>query len=189
MADKSLAAITAYWKKISKREKIIVSLTVAGVSSLLLYLYPYALQRQSVQNLRTAIASTEKGIVDVTLQIADLRVRSAAVKAGAPDAPAGWELVDQKGAVMFLSDVWGEAKRMGVSLTSVHPSQEVDKDSYKELSMNLDVKARYRELGDYFKRLESLSRVVSVRKIRVEACPDSSSVCAAQFEAVTYMAK
>jgi len=168
---------------------MIVSFTAATLLSLVLYLYPYSMQERSIQSLRSVLSSTEKGIIEATLQIADLRVRSAAIKAGTPDAPAGWELVDQKGAVLFLSDVWGEAKRTGVNLTSVHPSQEIDKESYKELSMNLDVKARYRELGDYFKRLESLSRVVSVRKIRVEACPDSSSVCAAQFEAVTYMAK
>jgi Tfp pilus assembly protein PilO len=55
--------------------------------------------------------------------------------------------------------------------------------------MNLDLKGRYRELASYFKHLENLSRIVNIRKIRVEACPDTSSACATQLEAVTYMAK
>jgi Tfp pilus assembly protein PilO len=76
-----------------------------------------------------------------------------------------------------------------VSLISVHPTQEIDKDKYKELSMNLDLKGRYRELAEYFRHLENLSRVVNIRRIRVEACPDASSVCATQLEAVTYMEK
>jgi Tfp pilus assembly protein PilO len=71
----------------------------------------------------------------------------------------------------------------------VHPTQEIDKEKYKEVSMNLDLKGRYRELAAYFKRLESLQRLVSVRKIRIESCPDTASVCAAQVEVVTYMAK
>jgi Tfp pilus assembly protein PilO len=65
----------------------------------------------------------------------------------------------------------------------------VDKEKYKEVSVSLDLKGRYRELGEYFKSLEKLSKLVSVRRIRMESCPDSSSVCAAQVEAVTYMTK
>jgi Tfp pilus assembly protein PilO len=72
---------------------------------------------------------------------------------------------------------------------SVHPSQEVDKENYKEVSMSLDLKGRYREIAEYFKRLERLSTIVNLRKIRIESCPDASSVCAVQVESVTYMAK
>ena len=49
--------------------------------------------------------------------------------------------------------------------------------------------SRYRDLAAYFSRLEGLSRVVNIRRIRIESCPDTASVCAAQIEAVTYMAK
>ena len=119
-------------------------------------------------------------ILDLTAQITDLRGRSAEIKAGGK-ASAARELVDQKGVVLFLQDVTGEARRLGVSLVSIHPSQEIDKDGYKEISMSLDLKARYRELAEYFRRLEGLSHVVNVRKIRVSSCPDSSSVCSAQL--------
>jgi type IV pilus assembly protein PilO len=104
-------------------------------------------------------------------------------------AAGDWELTDQKSAVSFFEDVSDEARRLGVGLVSVHPTQEIDKEKYKEVSMNLDLKGRYRDLGEYFKRLEGLHRLVNVRKIRIESCPDASSVCAAQVEAVTYMAK
>jgi Tfp pilus assembly protein PilO len=104
-------------------------------------------------------------------------------------ASAGWDLADQKSAILFLEDVSGAARRMGVNLVEIHPTRETTKEKYKELSMNIDLKGRYRELGEYFKRLESLPTVVNVRKIRIESCPDASSVCAAQIEAVTYMAK
>jgi Tfp pilus assembly protein PilO len=55
--------------------------------------------------------------------------------------------------------------------------------------MNLDLKGRYREMAEYFKHLENLSRIVNIRKFRVEACPDSASACATHLEAVTYMTK
>jgi len=189
MAEMGIAALQAYWQRLAKRERIITFITVGCIFSFLCYQFPYSLQERSIRSLKTGITETESDILSLTQQIAELKVRASELKVSTKKAPVGWDLVDQKGAILFLEDVWGEAKRVGVNMTSVHPSQELDKEQYKELSMNLDVKARYRELAIYFKRLENLSRLVSVRKIRVESCPDSSSVCAAQFEAVTYMSK
>lgn len=183
------AKIFNFWKKLTKRERVIVAVTVLTALSWLVYQFPYALQARGVQSLKARVAASDREVSSLAAQIADLRNRAAEIKAGGGKAAPQWQLADQKGAVLFLEDVSGEARHLGVSLVSVHPSQEVDKDNYKEISMSLDLKARYRELAEYFRRLESLSHVVNVRKIRVESCPDSSSVCSAQLEAVTYMAK
>lgn len=187
MAGKQ-AKILEYWRKLTKRERVIATVTFLVALSWLIYQFPYTLQVSWAQSLKARVASSEREILDLTAQITDLRGRSAEIKAGGK-ASAARELVDQKGVVLFLQDVTGEARRLGVSLVSIHPSQEIDKDGYKEISMSLDLKARYRELAEYFRRLEGLSHVVNVRKIRVSSCPDSSSVCSAQLEAVTYMAK
>jgi hypothetical protein len=184
MAGKSSRA-AVYWQKLTKRERIFAAITLFCVLSGLLYQFPYDLLARSVSSVQNGIGDTEKDILDLTAQIAELKRRAAIDMS----ASAGWELADQKSVVLFLEDVSGAARRMGVSLVAVHPTQELDKEKYKEVSMNLDLKGRYRELGEYFKRLEGLSKLVNVRKIRIESCPDSSSVCAAQVEAVTYMAK
>lgn len=188
MAGKG-TVITGYWKRLSNRERLILIFTLLTVLSALLYRLPYAMLVKSVNSQKVSAVTAEREILDLTAQIADLHNRAAEIKAGGPIAVRGRELIDQKGVVLFLEDVSGEARRMGVSLVSVHPSQEVDKENYKEISMSLDLKGRYREIAAYFKRLEGLSKIVSLRKIRVESCPDSSSVCAVQVEAVAYMAK
>jgi len=188
MAEKG-PALAVYWRKLSKRERVIISLALIVAVSFLIYQYLYTPQERMVRTQHAGIAAAEKEILELRVQLAELKVRAAEFKAGSTVGPDGWDLIDRNGALLFLEDVWGEAKRAGVNLTSVHPSQELDKENYKEVSMNLDVKARYRELAQYFKRLEGLSRIVNIRKIRVESCPDSASVCAAQFEAVTYMTK
>jgi type IV pilus assembly protein PilO len=184
MADIS-SRITAFWQKITKRERIIVAITLLCVLSGFLYQFPYSMLVRSLNSTRVRISNMEKDILDETAQIIELKRRASIDMS----ASAGWDLADQKSAVLFLEDVTGTARRMGVSLVSVHPAQEINKEKYKEISMSLDLKGRYRELGEYFKRLEQLSKVVNIRKIRIESCPDSSSVCAAQIEAVTYMAK
>jgi Tfp pilus assembly protein PilO len=188
MAGKE-AVIIGYLKRLSNRERLILIFTLLTVLSGVLYKIPYAMQVQSMNSLKVRAVGAEREILDLTAQIADLHSRAAEIKAGGPIAVRGRELIDQKGVVLFLEDVSGEARRMGVSLVSVHPSQEVDKENYKEISMSLDLQGRYREIAAYFKRLEGLSKIVSLRKIRVESCPDSSSVCAVQVEAVAYMAK
>jgi Tfp pilus assembly protein PilO len=184
MAEKSTIAAET-WQKLSARERVIVFITLLAVLSALLYQVPYVRMVRSVAAREAKVAAAEKDILDLKTQIADLTRRAAA----GPGISAGWELADQKSVVLFLGDVSGEARRAGVNLVSVHPAQEVDKETYKEVSVNLDLKGRYRELAEYFRSLEKLSKLVSVRKIRMESCPDSSSVCAAQVEAVTYMTK
>ncbi len=188
MADKG-RVLSGYWQRLSMRERLILTCMLLAVLSGILYKIPYAMQIKSVNSLKVSVVGAEREILDLTAQIADLHSRAAEIKAGGPVAVRGRELMDQKGVVLFMEDVSGEARRMGVSLVSVHPSQEVDKETYKELSMSLDLKGRYREIAEYFKRLEGLSKIVNLRKIRMESCPDSSSVCAVQVEAVAYMAK
>jgi Tfp pilus assembly protein PilO len=184
MTERS-AIVTETWQKLSARERAIVFITLLCVLSALLYQFPYLRLVNSVDACEAKIGLAEKNVLDLKTQIADLARRAAA----GPGISAGWELADQKSVVLFLGDVSGEAHRAGVNLVAVHPAQEVDKETYKEVSVNLDLKGRYRELAEYFRSLEKLSKLVSVRKIRMESCPDASSVCAAQVEAVTYMTK
>lgn len=181
--------LSTYWQKLSRRERIIIWLTAFTALSWPVYEIGYGWVEDRVQSLTVQVAAAEKDTLDIAAQLADLRVRGEAIKAGEMPPDRRWDLVDQKGVVLFLEDMSGEARRLGVSLVSVHPSQEVEKDQYKEVSMNLDLRARYGELAEYFRRIESLPGVVNVRKIRVESCPDASSVCAAHLEAVTYLAK
>ena len=185
MAADILSRIDVLWRKLTKRERIIVAITLLCLLSGILYQFPYAMLERSRLAAQSTIAAMEKDMIDQTAQIAELQRRASIDMS----ASAGWDLADQKSAVLFLEDVSGSARRMGVNLVAVHPAQEVTKDKYKEISMNLDLKGRYRELGEYFKRLEQMSKIVNIRKIRIEACPDSASVCAAQIEAVTYLVK
>jgi hypothetical protein len=184
MAD-NLARIAAFLQKLTKRERLIVEITLLGALFAFLYLVPYSLLARSVLSAQAGITTMEQDILDQRVQNAELKRRASIDMS----ASSGWDLADQKSALLFLEDVSGTARRMGVSLVQVHPTKEISKEKYKEISLNLDLKGRYRELGEYFKRLESLSKVVNIRRIRIESCPDTSSVCAAQIEAVTFMAK
>jgi Tfp pilus assembly protein PilO len=181
--------LAIFRRDLTNRERGILLVTLLVLAGALLYQFPYRSFTKSVADLSAQIASGEQDIRSLSLQYADLKAHEAEIKAGLKGGVAGWDLVDQRGVILFLDDVSSEARRQGVSLIAVHPTQELDKESYKEVSMNLDLKGRYRELAAYFKHLENLSRIVNIRKIRVEACPDSSSACATQLEAVTYLAK
>jgi Tfp pilus assembly protein PilO len=177
--------IVETWRKLTKRERSIAVVTAFCVMSWIIYQYPYALSERALNSVQAAISSSEQDILDQTALLVELRRRASIDMS----ASAGWDLADQKSAILFLEDVSGAARRLGVGLAEVHPTREITKERYKEISMNIDLKGRYRELGEYFERLENLPRVVNIRKIRIESCPDASSVCAAQIEAVTYSAK
>ena len=174
-----------FQRKFSQRELLLMFLVVLSLIGGLIYRLPYAFVEGRILALTANIDTTNKAVADLALQIADLKNKAADIKAGAQ----GWQLVDQKGVILVLEDVSAEARRQGVNLVSVHPSPEIVKDDHKEVTMSLDLKGRYRELAEYFKHLEHQTRLVNIRKLRVEACPDASSSCATQLEAVTYLAK
>jgi Tfp pilus assembly protein PilO len=188
MAENSTQSPVAR-RKLTKREQVIIFITALVALGVFLYLVPYTLFVKTTNTLKTNVELMDKDILAFSVQYADLKAREADIRAGAKSGIAGWNLVDQKGVVMVLEGISSEAKRDNVSLVAVHPSQELDKEKYKEVSMNLDLKGRYRDLAEYFKHLENLSQIVNIRKVRVEACPDSSSACATQLEAVTYIEK
>jgi Tfp pilus assembly protein PilO len=183
--EMKFSRIAVYWRRLTKRERILAAVTVLCLLSWLTYKIPYAMLVRSNNSSQASIRASEQDLLDETAQLVELKRRASIDMS----ASAGWDLADQKSAILFLEDVSGAARRMGVGLVEVHPTQEITKERYKEISMSLDLKGRYRELGEYFKRLESLPRVVNIRKIRIESCPDASSVCAAQIEAVTYLQK
>jgi len=178
--------ITALFRRnYSKREYALMVLVGIALAGALIYQFLYAPFERKIAVMKLELDATTRAMTQLSAEIADLRAHAADIKAGAK----GWQLVDQKGVILVLEDVSTEARRQGVSILSVHPSQEIDKDTHKEVSLSLDLKGRYRELAEYFKHLENQPRLVNIRKIRVEACPDSSSACATQLEAVTYLAK
>ena len=183
------STIAGYWRKRTARERFILALTALVALSWLLYQFPYSMGEQYVTGQKAAVERTREQTRIKAGQIDDLKALDAEIKARGSASGQAWRLVNPKGVFLFFEDVSGEARRAGVNIVSVYPSSEIDKERYKEVSMNLDLKARYRELADYFKRLESLPMIVNIRKIYVEACPDSASVCAAKMEAVAYVEK
>lgn len=181
----SRSAFLAYWRRLSLRERVLAALTAMTAVSALIYVFPYTMEERAVKLLKTNIAASEKEILGLSLQVEELKRRQGEAKQVSP----GWELADQKSLILFLEDMSGAARKVGVNLVSVHPTREVDKQTHKEVAMNLDLKGRYRELGEYFRKIESFSKLVNIRKVRLEACPDTASVCAAHIEAVTYLQK
>lgn len=182
-----LSSLSGPWKRLSGRERFLAIITLLAALSWPIYQYPYTWLEKTSAALANGMPAAEQEILDLTAQIADLKNRAEEIKSGRRSFGTGWELANRKNAVLFLEDVSGEARRVGVNLVAIHPSQKVDKQNYQEVAMNLDLKGRYRELAEYFQRIESLPRVVNIRKIRLESCPDTASVCAAQVEAVTFM--
>lgn len=174
-----------FWQRLTLRERMLAQLTVLTAASALIYLVPFSMQERTTRTLDASVRTAEKEVVVLTKQIEEMKQRKSEAKQVSP----GWELADQKSLILFLEDMSGAARTVGVNLVSVHPTKEIEKQTHKEVAMNLDLKGRYRELGEYFRKLESLSKLVNIRRVRLEACPDSATVCAAHIEAVTYMAK
>jgi type II secretory pathway component PulM len=88
MADKG-RVLSDYWKRLSMRERLILTFMLLTMLSGVLYKIPYAMQVQSMNSLKVSAVGAEREILDLTAQIADLHSRAAEIKAGGPIAVRG----------------------------------------------------------------------------------------------------
>ena len=78
-------------RKLSKREQMIVLVTLMVLTGVLLYQFPYLALVKYAEALKSSINTTDKEIVALNVQIADMKAREADIKAGMKSGIATWE--------------------------------------------------------------------------------------------------
>ena len=106
MADGRMNMLSAL-RKLTHRERFIVLLTALVLVGGLIYRIPYSLLEKSAAAHRITLENTEKEILSLSVQIADLKASEADIKAGRKSGIAGWDLVDQKGVILVLEGISG----------------------------------------------------------------------------------
>ena len=182
--------------KLSAREKILSVLTLAAV----LWAYATFLMMpmiREVKELTVQKASLKAEIDQAMVQIPLRRLRLQELQQSAQSKEASREFSAKAGDILpggsRLSSVLEELTRLArlrqIEFVSVRPESIEDKGTYLQLTLQIDVKSRFRELGDYLLMLENLPRAVVVKRLKVEAQPEVSPSVLAHLKTVTYLGK
>lgn len=89
----------------------------------------------------------------------------------------------------LLEEMTRLARLRQIEFVSVRPDAIEDKGTYLQLTLQIDVQSRFRELGDYLLMLENLPRAVVVKDLKVESRADLNPSVLAHLKTVTYLGK
>jgi Tfp pilus assembly protein PilO len=81
------------------------------------------------------------------------------------------------------------ARLRQVDFVSIRPLNIEEKGAYMQLTLKIDVKARFRQFGEYLLMLEDLPRAIIVEEVRIETTPETSPFVIGHLSALTFMAK
>jgi len=95
-------------------------------------------------------------------------------------------LPDKKEIPNLLEGISNSGKDSGLEFISFRPGQEVSKDFYAEIPVNITVNGGYHNLAMFFDRVARLSRIVNILNISIRDPKGAEGVLNATCVATTY---
>jgi Tfp pilus assembly protein PilO len=184
------------WTRLTLRERILAILTVAvvGIGIILLFLTPVKeLNKQGqekIKTLRDEINQTQAVVSELKSKIQEVR------------RARGNEETEQ-GVSPDLSDVmlWGDhlssfleqltrlGHQHGVDFLMLRPEVVSGNGDYLELNLQMTVRSRFRQLGEYLMKLENQPRAMIVEGIKIETSTETTPYITAHLKTSVYMKK
>lgn len=184
------------WRKLALAAQIIVALSVAA-AIVAAGLYLNDSQQARLRELTLQVTDMKKEIHDLKAElplrqkaVEQARTQQGPVTARTSLAAQTQKQLSQQGRLSALIDgLMRAAKEDDVQIISIKPGEPRDHDSYVELPITMDVRARFRSLGEYLQQVQQLQQVVLVGRISVELSVVEQAGLTVQMEAVSFLGK
>lgn len=150
--------------KVSRREHALVYLAVVMVF-VTAFNYLVMPKHKQIRQLEATAGGLQVEIDGLSKSLSALQQSPAHTPSQA--AGAGAAVSDGGRISTLLEEITQTARVGGVDFVSVRPEAITDKGSYMEMRVRIDLKSRYREVGEYLERLQGLSRPISVTDVKI----------------------
>lgn len=119
------------------------------------------LQRQlsEVRAVVTNMAAFEKELADMERELARALRR----------------LPDSKELPVLLTDISSIAKDAGLELKTFNPREDVERDFYAEVPIDVEFSGHFHDIARFFDRIAKLPRIVNVQTLEIETQRESSN--------------
>jgi Tfp pilus assembly protein PilO len=180
--------------KLNLRERVLLVLTALALVGLF-YRAVYAPKARQANDLTQRMTTISRELEVLQAQLPVARERADRLRRGEAD-PAD-ELAVKMQSILSgggrLSTVLEEVTRLArlkrIEFVAVRPEELKDQGTHYELTMQIDLKARYRELGGYLQALENLPRAMNVRKLRIDTNDDLLPFVMGHLDVITVLPK
>ena len=184
------------FSKLSTRERVLFILTASAVlfGYLAYFMMPMI---RNARDLTVQKVSLKAEIDQGMAQLPFLRKRAEDLHQASTAKEVSAEISGKTGDLfpggsrlsVLLEEMTRLARLRQIKFVSIHPDAIEDKGTYFELTLQIDLKSRFRELGDYLLMLENLPRAVIVKELKVETRTELSPSVLAHLKTVTYLGK
>ncbi len=184
------------FSKLSTRERVLFILTASAVlfGYLTYFMMPMI---RNARDLTVQKVSLKAEIDQEMAQIPLLRKRAEELHQASEAKGVSAEISGKVGDLFpggsrlsaLLEEMTRLARLRQIEFVSIHPDAIEDKGTYFQLTLQIDVQSRFRELGDYLLMLENLPRAVIVKELKVETRADLNPSVLAHLKTVTYLGK
>jgi Tfp pilus assembly protein PilO len=184
------------FSKLSTRERVLFVLTASAVllAYLSYFMMPMIRSARSLAVQKVSLkAEIDQGMAQLPLlqkRAEDLhRASEASVVSAEISGKAGDLFPGGSRLSSLLEEMTRLARLRQIEFISIRPDAIEDKGSYFQLTFQMDVQSRFRELGNYLLMLENLPRAVVVKELKVETRADLNPSILAHLKTVTYLGK
>lgn len=184
------------FSKLSTRERVLFILTASAVlfGYLTYFMMPMIRNARDLTVQKVSLkAEIDQGMAQIPL----LRKRAEELHQASEAKGVSAEISGKVGDLFpggsrlsaLLEEMTRLARLRQIEFVSIHPDAIEDKGTYFQLTLQIDVQSRFRELGDYLLMLENLPRAVIVKELKVETRADLNPSILAHLKTVTYLGK
>jgi len=184
------------WCQLGPRDQIIVVLIVA-LAVVAAGVYLNDIQQAKLRNLELQLAELKNDIHGLKAElpsrqkeVVQARVQQVAVTGRTSLAGQTEKELLQRGRLSSLvDDLMRLAQEDDIQIISIKPGELMNHDGYVELPITMDVRARFRSLGEYLQQVQHLQQVVLVGRISVELSVVEQAGLTVQMETVSFLGK
>lgn len=177
--DLRLDQLQAYSDKLAKLPKSYRTGILVGLGVLVVGLYAYSLYLPAHARLQTA----ESQELDLQRRLSEVRAvvnNMAAFEKELADmerelARALRRLPDSKELPVLLTDISSIAKDAGLELKTFNPAEDVERDFYAEVPIEVEFSGHFHDIARFFDRIAQLPRIVNVQTLEIETQGESAN--------------
>ncbi len=182
--------------RLAPRERVLLIVTVIVVL-FATWSYLYLPKSRQVREARAQIVLAQAEIAKLSAQHPEMRKKAEELRLVRQKGEVTGAFLSKIGDLMpggsrlssLLEEMTRLARQRRVEFVSIRPEAIEDRGNYLELSLRIDVKSRFREMGDYLLMLENLPRAIRVKEVKVETNASISPDILAHLQALTYIGK
>ncbi|MBI3621375.1 MAG: type 4a pilus biogenesis protein PilO [Nitrospirae bacterium] len=139
--------------------------------------------KNEIGGLKSEVLLRQKEVDQAAAQQVEAKTRATLVAQTQQQLSQGGRVSE------LVSELMRTAKEGGVDVLSIKPGEQRDQGSYVELPVTMELRARFRSLGEYLQQVQHLQQVVLVGRVRVEPSTVEGAVLTVEVGTVSFLGK